>query len=155
MNLRNILKIIGTVAVLVVMVLVAIPAADAQQYGTTTHTLTNTIAATTTSTVSTAAYTITKNGEVAVSVSCKLTAAGTDNSQWVFETGVDGSTYDGPTHTITLANAGTTTVNVTSNVTVGALGYIRLRSIGNPDNDGVLTNAVVKYTVKPNRQDGK
>jgi hypothetical protein len=127
----------------------------AEQYNTTTKTVTNTVAAVTTQDVNAAAFTIAKNGEVAVTVSCKLTAAGTPANLFTFATGVDGTTYTGPQTVVSLTQAGTTTASVTSNINVGACGYIRLLSIGNGDNDGVVTNVTVGYTVKPNRQDGK
>jgi hypothetical protein len=50
-----------------------------------------------------------------------------------------------------VANAGTTTVQVNANVNVGAAGYLRLGTLTNGDDDGVLTNIVIKYTTKPAR----
>lgn len=148
-------RFIKSVLALVCVTVFAV-SVQAQQYATTTHTLTDAVAAVTTNAaLNKAAFTATKNGEVAVWVSSKLTAAGTTTSDYVFQTSTDGTTYAGPSFTLTIANAGTTTVNVSSNVTLGAHGYIRLKSVTNGDDDGVLTNIVVRYTVKPNRQDGK
>lgn len=50
-----------------------------------------------------------------------------------------------------LAN-GTNTVSLTTNIGVGAIGYYRLDSIANANTNGVLTNIVVRYSVKPNRR---
>lgn len=129
--------------------------AQAQQYKTTSTSVTNLIAAVTTNTVNTAAFTTTKVGEVAIGVSAKLTAAGTSVTLFTFQQSVDGTTYDSPTFTLPLTQAGTTTASASTNVNVGAYGYVRLRSIGNGDDDGVCSNIVVTYTIKPNRQDGK
>ena len=125
---------------------------SAQQYKTDTVAITNTVAAATTTTVSTATYVVTKTDEVAVTGQLKLTAAGTGTATLVFETSPDGTTYNGPTHTINITCAGTVTASTTSNLNVGALGYIRLKSIGNPDDDGVVTNVAIKYTTKPERR---
>jgi hypothetical protein len=143
------------IAGIAALVLCASLSASAQQYSTTSVSVTNLIAAVSTNTVDTGAFTATKYGEVVVQVSAKLTAAGTTVTLFTIQKGVDGTTYDGPTETISLTQAGTTTVSVSSNVNMGAYGYVRIKSIGNGDDDGVCTNIVVKYTVKPNRQDGK
>jgi hypothetical protein len=129
--------------------------ASAQQYGTTSVSVTNLIAAVTTNTVNTGAFTATKYGEVVVQVSAKLTAAGTSVTLFTIQKGVDGTTYDGPTEVLSLTQAGTTTASVSSNVNMGAYGYVRIKSIGNGDDDGVCSNIVVSYTVKPTRHDGK
>jgi hypothetical protein len=129
--------------------------ASAQQYGTTSVSVTNLIAAVSTNTVDTGAFTATKYGEVVVRVSAKLTAAGTTVTLFTIQKGVDGTTYDGPTEVLSLTQAGTTTASVSSNVNMGAYGYVRIKSIGNGDDDGVCSNIVVSYTVKPTRHDGK
>ena len=144
-------KFIAAIAALVLFFGVA----QAQQYSTTSVSVTNLIAAVSTNTVDTGAFTATKYGEVVVQVSAKLTAAGTTVTLFTIQKGVDGTTYDGPTETISLTQAGTTTASVSSNVNMGAYGYLRIKSIGNGDDDGVCSNIVVRYTVKPNRQDGK
>jgi hypothetical protein len=144
-------KFIATIAALVLFVGVA----QAQQYSTTSVSVTNLIAAVSTNTVDTGAFTATKYGEVVVQVSAKLTAAGTTVTLFTIQKGVDGTTYDSPTFTLPLTQTGTTTASASTNVNMGAYGYVRIKSIGNGDDDGVCTNIVVKYTVKPNRQDGK
>jgi hypothetical protein len=129
----------------------ALPSADAQQYGTETKAVTNLIAAVSTNTVNAAPFTATKTDQVVVGVSAKLTAAGTTVSLFTFETGTDGATYDGPTFTLGVTQAGTVTASASTNINLGAYGYVRCRSIGNGDDDGVLTNIVFKYTTKPVR----
>ena len=144
-------KFIAAIAALVLFVGVA----QAQQYSTTSVSVTNLIAAETTNTVNTAPFTATKYGEAVVGVSAKLTAAGTTVTLFTFQFSDDGTTYDGPTFTLPLTQAGTITATTSTNVGMGAYGYLRVQSIGNGDNDGVCSNIVVRYTVKPNRQDGK
>jgi hypothetical protein len=144
-------KFIATIAALVLFVGVA----QAQQYSTTSTSITNLIAALSTNTVDTGAFTATKYGEVVIGVSAKLSAAGTTVTLFTFQQSVDGTTYDSPTFTLPLTQTGTTTASASTNVNMGAYGYVRIKSIGNGDDDGVCTNIVVKYTVKPNRQDGK
>ena len=144
-------KFIAAIAALVLFVGVA----QAQQYKTTSTAITNLIAAVTTNTVDTGAFTATKYGEVVIGVSAKLSAAGTTVTLFTFQQSVDGTTYDSPTFTLPLTQTGTTTASASTNVNMGAYGYVRIKSIGNGDDDGVCTNIVVKYTVKPNRQDGK
>ena len=144
-------KFIATIAALVLFVGVA----QAQQYSTTSTSITNLIAAVSTNTVDTGAFTATKYGEVVIGVSAKLSAAGTTVTLFTFQQSVDGTTYDSPTFTLPLTQTGTTTASASTNVNMGAYGYVRIKSIGNGDDDGVCTNIVVKYTVKPNRQDGK
>ena len=123
-------------------------------YNTTTSSLTNLIAAATTNTVNTAAFVATTVGQVVITPSFNLTTNGTGTAAFVFGTSIDGTTFDGPTYTVNVAEAGTTTVSVSSNINIGAFGFMRLNSIANPS-AAVLTNAVIKYTVKPFRQDGQ
>ena len=135
-----------------IMALVAV-AVQAQQYTETTYTLTNTCAAyTTNSAVNVGSLTSTKYEDVSIQIRCSLTAAGTTSSIFNFAKSIDGVTYETtPSESVSVANAGTTTVQVNANVTMGAAGYLRLASLTNGDNDGVLTNIVIKYTAKPQR----
>lgn len=130
--------------------------AHAQQYATTTHTLTNTVAAfTTNAAVSGAqilAFTATKYQDVNVTIKTELTAAGTTVSDFKFVRSVDGANFETtPSIVMSIANAGTTSVIVSSNINLGAAGFLKLKTITNGDDDGVETNIVVKYTVKPAR----
>jgi hypothetical protein len=147
-------NLLALCALLLVLFVMALPS-QAQQYKTTSTAITNLIAAVTTNTVNTAPFTATKFGEAVVGVSAKLTAAGTTVTLFTFQFSDDGTTYDGPTFTLPLTQAGTVTASASTNISVGPYGYLRVRSIGNGDNDGVCSNIVVRYTVKPNRQDGK
>ena len=152
---KKILKSLSLLLMLFALLFLVGLQAEAQQYNTTTVALTNTIAAVTTNTVNTGAFTATKYGEAVVGVSAKLTAAGTTVTLFTFQYGTSSTSYDGPTFTLPLTQAGTITTTTSTNVGMGAYGYLRVRSIGNGDDDGVCTNIAVSYTVKPNRQDGK
>jgi hypothetical protein len=152
---KKILKSLSLLLMLFALLFLVGLQAEAQQYNTTTVALTNTIAAVTTNTVNTGAFTATKYGEAVVGVSAKLTAAGTTVTLFTFQYGTSSTSYDGPTFTLPLTPAGTITTTTATNVGMGAYGYLRVRSIGNGDDDGVCTNIAVSYTVKPNRQDGK
>jgi putative flippase GtrA len=126
---------------------------QAQQFSETSYTLTNTCAVfTTNAVVNVGSITLTKYQDVHVQIRCALTAAGTTSSIFNFAKSVDGTTWEtAPSTAVSVANAGTTTVQVNANVNVGAAGYLRLGTLTNGDNDGVLTNIVIKYTTKPQR----
>jgi hypothetical protein len=148
-------SLFALLVVLVLMLVLAVPS-QAQQYNTTANTLTAGYAVSATTTVNSAAMTMTKNAEVVITCAGKLTAAGTGASEFTFKLSKDGTTYDSAeTIVIPLTQAGTVSASVSTNVTLGAYGYIRLNTLSNVDADGVLTNVVVSYTVKPTRQDGK
>jgi len=142
--MKNIIAIIAAVAITASVI------AQTAQYTTQVNTVTNLIAAVSTNTVNAYAVAVTKNENVGIQVKTQLTAAGTTGAQFKFAKSTDGTTYETtPSIVLTVANAGTTSVSAVTNVTMDGVGWIRLASMGNGDDDGVLTNTTVIYSTKP------
>lgn len=81
------------------------------------------------------------------------TAATTQTVTLTFHFGVDGSTFGtdsttGGTQTWVLTPTGATASYHSTNITVGAMGYMKLYSIASANGNGTLTNAVIKYAIK-------
>ena len=110
---------------------------------------TNAIAATTTNTCA-SVVALTKYDEVAIELTGKLVGAGTSaiNSTWSVSS--DGSNFTAARYVISLTAAGTTTQTWVTNLNVGAVGYLRLDTIGNA-NATAATNVAVRVWVKPKR----
>jgi hypothetical protein len=137
---------------LVALLALLAPAARAQQYTVTTLSTTNAYAATSTNAVTDANVNLTKHDLVALEVSFKLTGAGTSAVLFNFHESLDGTAYDDTAvQALSLTAAGTTTVRAIVPVNAGAVGYLGLRSVGNPNASG-LTNLVIRAATKPKRQ---
>ena len=76
-----------------------------------------------------------------------LLSAGTGNTTVVMDSSADNVTWKVGSHTIVFAMNGTTSVTAVTNMTLGALGYLRLSSIINA-NTNTLTNIVFKVSTK-------
>ena len=130
--------------------------AQAQQYTVTTLRATN-VAGTATATL-TDAITLTKHDQVAIQLSTKGSAAGaTGTVTATFVQGLDGTVYSAATaFTMTAVLSGTTQINTITNISPGAVGYIRLKSIANGDLDAaIISTNTVSYAVKPSRLGGR
>lgn len=109
---------------------------------------TNNIPAATTNTATT--YTLGRfpGSQTAISADVKLNGAGTSAVTFIFDRSLDGSNWDtGTTYTLSITANGTNTVTGITNLTVGGVGYLRLKSLGNA-NASAVTNLTMKYTVK-------
>ena len=131
---------------------VCAPDARAQQYAVATLSTTNAYAATSTNAVTDATVNLTKHDLVALEVSFKLTGSGTSAVLFNFHESLDGTAFDDTAvQALSLTAAGTTTVRAVVPVNVGAVGYLGLRSVGNPNASGI-TNLVIRAATKPKRQ---
>lgn len=141
-------KLIGLV--LVAGALIA-QAAQAQQYATgTLVTNLDLVAATTSNTTATVACT--KYEEVGLDISFNAMAAGASNVVFTLARSVDGSNYDVESNiSITLAQNGTSTVRYLTNIYMGSLGYLKLKSFASPTSLVACTNVCVRYSLKPTR----
>jgi len=112
---------------------------------------TNNIAANTTKTY-TAGTTIglKRQREVALSFAFNLTGAASSTHQVLFSSSLDGLTWktNDAGYTLTLTANGASTVVFTTNLTVGAIGYLRLESIANTNATLAVTNLAVLYSIK-------
>lgn len=96
----------------------------------------------------------TRYNEVALDLSFKLTGAGTTACTFKFLRSVDGTNYNAVAPIeIAIAPNGTTAVRTNLNVTMGAIGYLKLGSITAATNGQAMTNIVVGYAFKPNRRE--
>jgi hypothetical protein len=130
------------------------PPAAAQNYiGYSAETLipggTNNVAFAATNTY-TLTLTLTRQAEVAIQLSFSALGTNTSNIDFKLEPSVDGVTFDtqNTAHTITIAANGTNVVTLVTNRVVGAVGYLRLRSVSNPNATQALTNLSVQYAIK-------
>lgn len=132
-----------------VAVFAAVPQAEAQVYGTTTllDGGTNNVATTATN-----AYTklivAEKRAEVGLLLSFKGTGADTGVVTLVLQRSLDNSTWSTTTQRYAVTANGTSTVTFVTNVTAGAVGYLRVAAIENACTNAI-TNVVVKYSLKP------
>lgn len=138
-----------TVAAMLMLLLCCFTA-QAQQYQSTTLLDDVIINASTTSNY-TASVTLTKHDNVALLWQFKHMGAGTDNCILTLEQSIDGTNWETTNKkTITVAATGTTQVNVVTNLSMGAVGYLRVKSVQNGVAD-VLTNLTVKVVTKPKK----
>ena len=138
--------IIASIVALFAVALTPQAKAQSQSLGTPT------VAAATTATVGTNnVATVTKQQNVVLAFTSRLSAAGTSNLVYTFSRSIDGTYYDAITkYTITIPATGTTTNTYSTNLNVGGFMYLRLDSIDNFNATGVLTNYAIRYSVKPN-----
>lgn len=130
------------------------PVVQAQQYAVTTLLSggTQNIAGGATSNYNTTIG-LTKYAEVGVQTAFKLTGAGTENIITTFEFGLDGSNWETiKTYKWTNAANGTTLVVASTNIYMGSVGYLRLKSIVNGSSGEAVTNLLMQYSVKPKRE---
>lgn len=146
-----------------VFLLALVGAVHAQQYSVAPHFVpstngasttlnggTNNIAAATTNTYN-SVITLTKYDEVALQPIFQLTGAGTSAVVFRFSKSVDGTNFIADaSRTISVTAAGTTVVSGISNQLVGAVGYLRLDTIENP-NASAVTNLTFPAVPKPSR----
>jgi hypothetical protein len=90
--------------------------------------------------------------EIGLQFKVQLAGTGTDAVTYTFAKSVDGVNYDTTGMTVSFAHTGATAKYYTTNLTVGACGYLKLVSIQNGDTGDVQTNTV-KYVFKPQRKD--
>lgn len=126
--------------------------ARAQQYQLLSLMTTNNVAAATANTATSAAIGLTKLNDVAVMLKFNVMASGNSNVVFTFSRSLAGNTNWGTASTIpiTVAGNGTTPVVLITNLTLGAVGYLRLEGISNA-NTAAITNITVRYATKPKR----
>ena len=80
--------------------------------------------------------------------SAKCVATNGTTTSIVFDSSIDGTTWQSNTYTFSVAQNGTTPVAMCTNIPVGGVNYLRLQSIGNPGSVGALTNITFQYSAK-------
>jgi hypothetical protein len=106
-------------------------------------------AATATNLASAPVMDVRKQDKVAVQVKFTLSAAATTNTIYTFARSLDGSNYDtANTFVWAVPQNGTTTVIASTNIDMAGYGYLKLVTIDNRDDNGVLTNSLIKYAIK-------
>lgn len=138
------------IAALTLCALAFVPVVQAQGYFPTTALAggTNNVAATTTNT--SFAVILSSQGRgpyMAVQPSFKLIGAGTSAVVFKFDESVDGTIWDLAAHTISVTASTTNVVTTLAPITLGAIGYLRLTTIENP-NATAITNLTLKYVTK-------
>jgi hypothetical protein len=142
------MKVLKTVAAVALVLVVSVGLVQAQQYSIAKTGIK--VAASGTSN-DVATVVCTKHEDVAIHLKWTLAGSGTDNTVVSYSKSLDGVLYETtPSVVFTVANTGTTAVNVTTNVTMGAVGYLKLASIVNGDTGDVLT-LTNTFALKPQR----
>lgn len=112
---------------------------------------TNNIAGATTNTYSAGnVMTLTRQREVGLSFVFGLTGAATSTHQVLFSSSLDGLNWktNDAGYSLTLTANGTATTVFNTNLTVGAVGYLRLESFANTNASQAVTNLYILYSVK-------
>jgi len=120
--------------------------ASAQYVGPNTMTAPASVAATSTNTTYASSNWVASavNAQkIGVSVTAKLTGAGTTATVYKFDASLDGVNWETAAYSLTITPAGTTAVTKTANFDLGGLAYIRLSSVENP-NANAITNILIK-----------
>jgi hypothetical protein len=130
-------------------------AATAADYSVTTLTNGLKVAGSSTVTMTTTApvITLTKYEDVAINVRVTLDSTGTGTQTYTWYKSLDGSTYDtvaSYTLAVTPGGTGGTFVQVSTNINMGAVGYIRLGSVQNAQSGQYATNNI-SYSLKKRR----
>lgn len=94
--------------------------------------------------------TLTRYDQMAIQLVFKLNGSGTSATVWNFDHSADGTNYTTGALALSLSANGTTAVTITTNITVNATGYWRLRTVENP-NASAITNLQVMVWKKPSR----
>lgn len=145
------MKTLLSLIVLTIAALLAVPT-QAQSYSIGTATITSNsvvttaIAASATNTTVRASIPATRADNLGLQLSISLAGAGTSAVVAKFDESLDGSNWESSAHSITATANGTNVVTTVSTIAVGAIGYLRLSSIENP-NAQVLT-VTLKHTQK-------
>lgn len=143
------MKLFKQLLVFLVLLVLAIPA-SAQSYNLVSTALTggtNNVALTTTNATFAVTIPAERANNIAVQVTMKMNAAGTTNVVFKFDESLDGTNWETSAHSLTITPAGTSDVTGVLNVAVGGIGYLRLRTVENP-NTSSITNIVLKYAAK-------
>lgn len=103
-------------------------------------------AATTNTTYASSNWTaVSVNGsKLGVGLTFKLQGAGTSAVVFKFDASLDGASWETAAYSVTATAAGTTAVTKNGNFDLGALPYVRLSSVENP-NASAVTNIVIRY----------
>lgn len=88
-----------------------------------------------------------RSSAITLQTTLKLTGAGTTAIVLKFDSSVDRVKWATGTHSVTITPAGTSEVTDVENVTIGAIPYLRLSSVENP-NSATATNVAVKWLGK-------
>jgi hypothetical protein len=157
--MKNRIKWLSMVLVLAMVALMAQPALaiDEEYTVATIHATqlaggTNNVLAATTNTYSAVIANCTQYDQVGLQISMKGSNTFSGNVTFEFAKGGDSSTFATVApgaFTLTVAGNGSTQVNYVTNVTMGALGYLKLTSVGNPSASAYLTNVTVSVIKKP------
>ena len=129
----------------------ALAPAHAQQYAVSTaySSSTNSIGtnATVTNNVTISA---TKVADIGLGVTARGASGATGNITATFARSLDGTNWvSSPTITVAVPLSGTNVVTAVTNITLGAVGYLRLNTVANGDPASVATNVAVKVAKKP------
>lgn len=148
-TLRNI-----TLGLLTLVTLALAPVSQAQfnvEFPTLTTPATLNVGVTSTNTtmyLTNGIGTITVRGlNVVIQPQFSLYTTGTSPTVWTFDESADNSHWTSGTRTITITANGTNVVSGAANFIVGAMPYLRLSGVTNP-NASAITNIVVKYVFK-------
>lgn len=83
--------------------------------------------------------------KMGVGVTFKLTGSGSSTVVLKFDASLDGATWETAAYSVSAAANGTTAVVKNANFDLGALPYVRLSSIENPNASSAVTNLVIRY----------
>jgi hypothetical protein len=124
--------------------------ASAQQYAGTQLGTNMVFAPNTTNTINGGAFTATKANDIGIKFAVTAAGTATDAPTATLMKSLDGSTYDAaPIATLQVSQVANTTAVQNTNLTLGAIGYVRLGTIINPSTN-IITVIVTGY-VKPTR----
>lgn len=102
---------------------------------------------TTFATTNTTMLEVTRGLDIAIQPYFKLNGTGTSPVVLKFDTSIDNTRWTVAAQSITITANGTNEVSKVSNFTLGAVGYIRLSQIENP-NASAITNLTIGYAQK-------
>lgn len=144
-------KLTSLLLCLVASASLAIPAA-AQGYGYVTLSVPEVIGTEVTTNVA-QTIDVRKAEFVAIQATFNMTGAATSTNAFVFEKSVDGSNWTTTTDSDSYASwsviqNGTTEVSAIKLISANGVGYLRLKSIANPDASESVTNLTVRYSLK-------
>lgn len=145
------LRYLITIAAILLMAFAWLPNAEAQSYNLPMTELnggTNNVAKATTNATLNVIMTATRSDAIAIQPIFKLDTNGTEVVVFSFDHSIDGANWQSAATTLSITANGTNTVTGITNVTLGAVGFVRLRSIENPNTDGAITNLVLRYATK-------
>lgn len=146
------MKPLKTLAALAAVMCAAALPAVAQQYELKSFGAATNYAAETTNSITSAKVTLTKHDLTAVEVSFNLDGSGTSAVVVKVHESLDGTNFDDTVlQSISLTASGTNTVRAIVPLNVGAVGYLGVRSLENPNASGI-TNLVIRAAIKPKRE---